>query len=141
MAQHHDVQGVEQLALVLMQALGLDVEHEVRGNGHVLPALEHVAEGDLVVPLDAGELLAEGGVVPHGQQVAQALGLAEPAVADGVADQAGQRRVAAHQPAAVGDAVGDGGELLRHQLIVIVEGLVLEDLPVQLADAVDGVAH
>ncbi len=35
-----DMQGVEQLALVLVQALHLDIKHEVRVNAHLLPVVK-----------------------------------------------------------------------------------------------------
>ena len=39
------------------------------------------------------------------------------------------------------DTVRNGREFLGHYQVIIVEGLFLQDLPVQTADAVDRIAH
>ena len=139
--QHQDVQRVQHLPLVLVQALRLYVKDEVRIHHRALAALQHHGQALLVAPLDLRELLAEGRVVREGTQLAQPFRILDPVRADALADQVGQQRVAAHQPAAVGNAVGDRGELLRHHLVVVVEGLGLQDVAVQPAHAVHGVAH
>ena len=51
------VEQVQLLALVLMQTLGLDVEHCIRVNGDVLRAVQPVGQCALVLRLDGGELL------------------------------------------------------------------------------------
>ena len=139
--EHLHMQGVEHLALVLMQALGLGVEDEAGVNLRTLAILDEFGEALLVVPLDLGEFLAEGRVVGEGLEVLHQAGVLDPLGADGVADQLGQLGVAAHQPAAVGNAVGDGGELLGHDQVEVMEGFLLEDVAVELADAVGGEGH
>src|SRR5699024_6568430 len=54
-------------------------------------------------------------------------------------EQVGQAGVGSQQPAAVSDAVGDVGEGLGLVQEIIVEDAVLDDLAVQLGNAVDGV--
>ena len=102
-------------------------------------AVDPAGEARLVLVLDLGELLDEGRVVGEGQQLLQLHGVLAPALADGLVQQVGEGRVGQHQPAARGDAVGDGHELLRHDLIVVREGGALEDVAVELGDAVDRV--
>ena len=138
--QRVDVQGVEHLPLVLMQSLDLHVKHGVGVQDDLLPGFDPGGEVGLVMLLDLQELLAEGGVVPEGQQVLQLIGLVLPPGADGFSDQFRQPGVAGHQPAAVGDAVGDISKFLRIDQAVIVEGILLEDVAVQPADPVDAVA-
>ena len=138
--QHEDVQRVEQLALILVQALHLHVEHRIRIDLHALLARQPVGKACLVLALDAGELLAESGVVAQRQDVLDLLDVVTPAVADALIQQRGQARIGQHQPAARRDAVGDGRELLGHDGIVVLERLLLEDLAVQLGHAVDAVA-
>ena len=139
--QHKDVKSIQHLALVFMQPLRLDVEHEVRIDLRPLMLLQHLREAFLILALDLPELLAEGRVVRIGQQLLEHLRLPDPLVTDRLLDQAGQAGVAAHQPAAVGNAVGNGAEFLGHDLIVVMEGVALQNLAVQLADAVHAVAH
>ncbi len=132
-------QGVHELALVLVQALGLGVEDAVGVDLDALVPVERVGHAQLVVVLDLGKTLPEGGVVGEGLQFGDQVHVLAPLVADGLVDQARQVRVALHQPAAMGDAVGDGDELGRVDHVVVVEGLLLEDVGVDGGHAVDGV--
>ncbi len=137
--EHHDAQRVHQLALVLVQALGLGVEYALGVHLDALVAVHVVRQAQLVVILDLRELLLEGGVVGEGLQIGDLAHVLAPGVADGLVDQAGQRGVALHQPAAMGDAVGDVDELPGLQHVEVVEGLALEDVRVDGGYAVDGV--
>ena len=132
-----DVQGVEVLALVLVQALDLHVEDAVGVDLGPADAGDVVGQADLVVPLDGGELLQESGVVGKGGQLLQLGGVLDEAGADLLGDEGGQLGVGLTEPAAVGDAVGDVGELLGHDAVEVVEDRLLEDVAVQAGDAVD----
>ncbi len=123
-----------------MQALYLHIKHEGGVSGHVLPVGEKLAEHLFVLPLDVGKLLPEGGVIPEGQQIPQALRVCDPALADGLGDEPRQPGVAGHQPAPVGDAVGDIGELPAHDPAIVAKGVLFDDLPVQAADPIDRIA-
>ena len=111
------MQRVEHLALVFVQTLGLYVKEEIGIDRHFLAREQHVAEIFLIGALDAGEFFAERRVVFKGQQFPQAFRLPEPFVADGLA------------------------EFFRHDLMIVPEGVVLENFAVHLAHAVDGIAH
>ena len=132
-------QRVQQLALVLVQALHLDVEHRVRIQHKALMAVDPGGKALLVVALHRGELLHEGRVVRERQQLLQLHEVGAPALADGLVHELGEGRVGQHEPAPRRDAVGDGQELLRHDAVVVREGAALQDVAVQLGDAVDRV--
>ena len=136
-----EVEQVELLALVLMQALGLDVEHGVGVDGHALGALQPVGQRLLVVSLHLGEALQHVHVVFVGQQLFQLSGILAEAGADELLDQAGQGGVALQQPAAEGDAVCLIVEFLGVQLVETVQLGVLQDLGVQVGHAVGGVGE
>ena len=135
------VEGVHLLTLVLVHALDLDVEDRVRVNLDVLLGAQPRRQALLVALLDLQEPLDEAGVLSKGEKVLQLGGVADPPVADGVGHQRGQRRVAAHEPAAEGDAVGLVGKFLGVELG---EGPHLglnENLRVKRGHPVDGVAE
>ena len=137
--QHHDAQGVHQLALVLVQALGLGVEDALGIHFDALVAVDVIGQAQLVVILDLVKLLPEGRVVGEGLQRRDLLHILAPVGPDGLVDQAGQLGVALHQPAPVGDAVGDVDELPGLQHVEVVEGLAFEDVRMDGGHAVDGV--
>ena len=95
----------------------------------------------LVDLLDLIELFPEGSVVGKGRQLGQLLCVGAEAVADGLGNERGQRRVGLQQPAAVGNAVGDGAELLLIQQVKVVEQGIAENFAVELAHAVNAEAH
>ena len=67
------VEQVQLLALVLMQALGLDVEHCIRVNGDALRAVQPVGQCALVLRLDGGELLQNIDIFRVGQQFSSSV--------------------------------------------------------------------
>ena len=133
-----EVEQVQLLALVLMQALGLDIEHGGGVNLHTLGVLQPVSQGLFVVGLDLGEFLQHIGILGIGQQFFQLGGiLAETGANQGfnLFDQCG---VTFQQPAAEGDAVGFVVELFRVQLIEAVQLGFLQNFGVQGGNAVGG---
>ena len=90
-----NVQHIQQLTLVFVQTLGLRVEQGIGVEGGVLMTGQPGAEILLVLMLDVRELLKEGGIVRKRHQIDQALGILDPLIADGLADQLGQARVGA----------------------------------------------
>ena len=100
---------------------------------------DQLGELHLVGALDGGELLLEVGVVGEGVERLQRLGIVEELVADRFADQAGQARIALHQPAARRDAVGLVVDAVRIELVQVGKDGVLHQLGMQRRDAVDRV--
>ena len=137
--QVQDVQGVEELALVLVQALDLDVEDGVRVDLHALASGHPGSEVHLVGVLDLRQAVQDGlvcgvGVLSQDGQVPHPL-----VRAGDLVQQGGQTRVALAQPAARGHAIGLVVEALGPDRVPLLEGVTLDDLGVQRGHAVDGV--
>ena len=137
--QVQHVEGVEQLALVLVEALDLDVENGVGVDLDPLALPHPRGEVDLVGALDLGEALQHRVRVGVGE-VPQDRQIAHPGVGTGdLVEQGGQAGVALLEPPARSDAVGLVVEALGPDGVPFLEGLALDDLRVQRGNAVDGV--
>ena len=139
--QVDDVQDVEQLALVLVEALYLDVENGVGIQHHaVLPG--HIGgEAALVLPLDGLQSVQDGLVILVLLQVPDGIGMEEVVIPAGtLPNQSVQLGVDLGQPAAVVHAVGDVLELLRTHGVGVMEHILLQNIRVEGGDTVDGVA-
>jgi hypothetical protein len=91
--QHNDAQGVQQLALVFVDALDLAVEHVGRVGDLAGRRPEPVREVPLGLVRGFAKRVAEGLVVGKRRQLAQTAEIGHPAVADGLGDDAGEGRV------------------------------------------------
>ena len=132
-------QHVHQLALVLVNALDLHVEHRRQGHVDAGQLLHFGGEPRLVLELDGGPALAEGGVVGERLEARELGRVLDPLVRpQRLGDQRGLPGVAEGEPAARRDAVGLVLELLRLQRVKVLEEVVLQDLRVDRRDAVDG---
>jgi hypothetical protein len=85
--ERDDVQHVEQLPLVFVDALDLHVEQGIGIDLDAQPLADDLRQARLVVALDAHEGVAEGGVVGQRRQLPQLVEVLEPALADAAADQ------------------------------------------------------
>lgn len=117
------------------------IEDKVRIDIDVLAVFDQLLQALLIDFLDLIELFPEGRVIGKGHELGQLRSIGAEAVADGLGDERGQRGIGFQQPAAMGDPVGDGAELLLIQQVEIVEQGIAEDLAVKLADAVHTEAH
>jgi len=135
----HDVEGVEELALVLVQALDLAVEERGRVHLEAELVLDQRREGLLVPALDLEERGPELRLLDVGLELPEALEIGGPVRADLLGDQRGEAGVAGEDPAAGRDAVGLVVEALRVVLVEVAEQLVLDELAVELGHAVDRV--
>ena len=133
------MQRVEQLTLVLVQSLDLHVEDGVRVDDDAVRLLDVGCETHLVGALDVGKRPQHVGVAHIAHEILELVRVREPAVPDELGDERRELRVRLRHPAAVSDAVGDVGELLGVHRVVVAEDVVLQDVGVQRADAVDGV--
>ena len=77
-----EVQQVELLALVLMQALGLDIEHCIGVHAHLLGVQQPVCQRFLVGLFHGGQLAEHRIVIDKGQQFFQLGGVLAEAGAD-----------------------------------------------------------
>ena len=134
-----DVEREHLLALVLVDALDLDVDDGACGNRHALLERHELAHDGLGLGLGGGQALKNIFVVNELGKLTQVAGAA-PIGADHIVEQAGERGVGAMDPTAEGDAVGLVGELLGVDLVERMKLGILQDLGVQRGDAVDGEA-
>ena len=135
-----DVQDVQVLALVLVDALDLDVEHRVGIHGDAGPAPDDVRESCLRRALHPLPVFAESGVLRERLERPEPAVIAGPRVADPPRRELREPRVRKHEEAPGRDAVRHIRELLRHELVEVLEHRLLQQLAVQRRDAVDRVA-
>ena len=139
--QADDVQDVQVLALVFVDALDLHVEDRGRIDDDAGALLDQTGQRGLVGVLDLAPLGAEIRVVDQRLELAQLrTGRGSSSSPMRCVMQCARRGFDEHHPAPRRHAVGLVGELLRPQLGEVVEHVALEQLGVQRRDAVDGVA-
>ena len=138
--QGDDVQDVQQLPLVLVQALDLDIEHGGRIDDLPGALLHQGCQDHFARVLHLAPLLAELRVVDQRLQLAQFGFVGQPAAANLARDQGRQLRIRHGQPHARGHAVGHVEEALRIKLVEIVQRGFLQQLRMQLGNAIDRMA-
>ena len=139
--QRDDVEQLEELALVLVQPLGHDVEQRGGVDGDAGGGQDVEGQVELVLPLHLPPLRAELRVVGEGLELPQPLEVGQPsAVAQPGRDQAGQPRVGQPEEPARADAVRHVPELLRPQVGEVPQHRLGQQPRVQFGHAVDGEA-
>ena len=138
--QIHDAQRIEQLALILMQALDLHVKDKRWVKCNALMLLDHAAQLAFLLKLDGVELL-DGHFVNTSLQSFQLVEMFQISCADLAVEQTAEFRVRQAQPAAGRNAVGLVLEALGVDGIPVFEQIVLENLRVNLGNAVDTGGH
>jgi len=138
--QRHDVQQVQVLPLVLMDAFDLNVEHRRRIGIHEGHAFDLADEPVLVPCLDFAPGLTEGRIVGKRFEFAQARHVLRPAAANRFVDEGRHRRIRQEHEAARCHAVGLVGELFRPHLVEVPQDIRLQQLGVQCRHAIDGEA-
>ena len=107
------MQGVQELAFVFVQALDLDVEDRT-GIHHAAQLIgDEGGQTPFVGVFDGQEAVPESGVLGQGFETPQLVQVADPAVADGLADERRQPGIAGQEPAPGRNAVGLVAEALR----------------------------
>mmetsp|Transcript_40127 Transcript_40127/g.103876 ORF Transcript_40127/g.103876 Transcript_40127/m.103876 type:complete len:708 (-) Transcript_40127:720-2843(-) len=135
-----DAQHIHELALVLVDALHLDVKQRVGADGDAGEGLDLGRQPGLVLLLHVPPLVLEVLVVRILGQLFDEGEVGDPLLRlQLVGDKGAEAGVAERQPAALRDAVGLVLELLRPEVVKVGEGLLLDDLRVNGGDAVDGV--
>ena len=115
--EHDDAQRVEQLPLVLVDALDLAVEDRVRDPPSAPRSIgASRRSADLAARLAARNASRKPASSASGLSLASSAEVGDPAVADGLGDDAGERRVRQQQPAPRRDAVGLVAEALGEHL-------------------------
>ena len=135
--ERHRLDDVEQLPLIFMDALDLDVEHRRRVDPRIQPLAQKVGQRRLVRPLYRDEFLLKRRVVGKGIEVAQRFGIVQKRLADRLANKAGQSRIALHQPAAIGHAIGLVVDAGRIKIVQVGKDRDLHQVGVQRRYAID----
>ena len=132
-----DVEREQQLALVLVQALHLDVEDRIGIKRHAKVGAHPVRKDALVGALDLRKAGEEGLVLCKTLELPEFVEVGDPVVADLLGDQLRKRRIRLQEPTTGRDAVRDVVEVVRHEFVEVLEERLLEDVGVQLGNAVD----
>ena len=133
-----DVEHIEQLAFVFVDALDLDIEQGV-GIDAQFDFAQDVTCQSLFIGLFGGHPpLAEVGVFGIRNEFLQPFQIADPIRTDDRGDQGGEFGIALGQPASGCDAVGDIAETAGIERMKIAEQFFLQDLAVQFGYAIDG---
>ena len=107
------MQDVEQLSLVLVDAFDLAIEERIRVDDLTGRRLEPVGEAHFGGSLGLAEVGDKGGIIGQWHEMMELGQVRDPAVADGLNEQAGKVGVRQQEPAARRDAVGLVVEPLR----------------------------
>ena len=137
----HNLENIQQLPLVGVNTLYLHVKNRVRVNLNALLLLNKIRQTLLVGQLNLGKTLQKGLVLLVAQQILQLVGVGAPAVANGLVNQLGQKRIGLHQKTPRRNAVGFVVKLIRRQLVKIFHHIVLQNLGVQSGHAVYRMAN
>ena len=135
-----DMEEIKVLALVFVETLDLHVED---GGGVDLDAAlvkDALGECFFVRVLDRHEFFAERGIIGRRFEFAQQVEIALPPAANGAGDEVGEARVAGHEPAARGDAVGLVVDAAGVEGVELGEEVALHQLRVKGSDTVDRMA-
>jgi len=137
----NDPEHVQQLPLVLVDALDLHVEHGVRGHLDARPPEDFGRGLGLGRLLDRAPLGLQLRVVGQRPERRQQVEVCDPGLvpAQRLRDHAAQRRVAEGQPPALRHPVGLVLELPRPQVVKVAEDGLFDDLRVDSRHAVDRV--
>jgi hypothetical protein len=135
----HDVEDVEQLTLIGVKTLDLGVVDRLRVDIDVVALLHEGGEVLLVLEFDFHEGALSRLIIGEGLKVRD-FGVGEVIQLSPIllVMRFAKALIAIKQPAAMGDAIRLIVELLREELVEILEGIVLEDMGMDLGDAIDG---
>ncbi len=134
------MQNVEQLSLVLMQALHLHVKNGIRVNGNSVVFLDIFCKAHLVPALDFHKFLLCRGVACILCNTVYHRKVHNPVLTDFLRHPVSKKRVSVKQESSLRNTVCLVVELARIHLIEIFQLLVLENLRVQLRNTVYAVA-
>ncbi|OPZ81579.1 MAG: hypothetical protein BWY77_00580 [bacterium ADurb.Bin431] len=118
------------LALVFVDALGLDIEKGIGGDLDAGNLADAFGEPFFIFELDPTPLLAELSIAGKGFELAQLLQIPDPTAADPAADQPAQPRITQRHPAAGCHPVGHIEKTFGPELIKIMQHSALEQITV-----------
>ena len=130
--EREDVQRLQVLPLVFVDALHQHVEERLRRDGDARALGDERGEAALVRELHVAPLLLKLRVVGERFELAELVGILQPAVADARGDELREAGIAHGDEAPRRDAVGHVAEFLRPQLGEIAQHGLLQQLGVEL---------
>ena len=140
--QVHDMQDIQQLALVFMQSLDLYIKNRTGIHVNAVVLGNVFCQADLVLIFDVHEFLLILVVIHEGLKLFQLGQIRDPFIPQAylIGQPVGQQRIGMDHESPLGNAVGLVVELLREHLIEVLELLLLQDLGMQGCYTVDGIA-
>ena len=132
----NDIERIELLAFVLVQTLHLDVKDRIRAYFNILRLFQVSAQRLFIFMLDLEQLFKHCVIIFIFKKLLKLRGVLLVSLADQAVDILCQERIAVDEPAAECDAVCLVVELLRIDLVEVVQLRVLQNLRVQGCDAV-----
>src|SRR6267154_2922140 len=136
----HNTQRHQELALVLVNALGLNVEHRGGIEIHRGDPINDSREPFLVGALDSRETTLKLGIVGEFLEPAHLSEIGRPSRADGRIKQAREARIRHQQPSALRHTVGLVAETLWPKLVELRHQSRLHEFAMELRDTIDRVA-
>ena len=121
----HDVQDIQQLTFILMQALDLHIENGPGVHGNTVVLLNVFGKAHLVTVLDLHELTLCFYVVRVHLELGKVRKIRDPVISDMIGNPAGKKRIRVQKEASLRNAVGLVIELLREHFVEVVQLLVL----------------
>ena len=134
------MQHIEQLALVLVDALDLHIKQAVGADGDACGLLDVSGQPGLVGVFDGHDLALKRGVGAVGVEPLELLQVQTPAVAQCAVEQRGQAGISLRQPAPGRHTVGHVGEALGPQVGKVGKDGFYQQIRMQCRHAVDLVA-
>ena len=131
------MEDIHELALVLVQALYLNIEDGTRVHDNAVVLQNVVRKAELVLVLDVHVLLAALLIFHIDTELLHFGEVRDPLVSDALRNPVRKQRVRVEQEAALRDAVGLVVELFRRELVEVAKRLLLQNLGVNLRDTVD----
>ena len=138
--QIHDMENIQQLALILVETLYLYVKDRSRVHGDSVMLLDIFCQAYLVLVLDIHEFLLSLLIVRVDFQFGNLRQICDPLISDMGCHPVSQQRISMKQETALCNSVGLVVKFFRHHLIEILQLLMLENLGMQSCHAVYGIA-
>ena len=135
-----DVEDIEVLALVFVDALYLHVKHGIGVDGNARVLADVAGKILLDVVLNLSPIFSESGIVGVAFDLAQLIHVLQPAVANFFGVEGGEAGVGQGNPAAGGDAIGDVADFAGEHLMEVLEDGLFHQFRMQRRHAVDGIA-
>ena len=134
------IESVHKLTLVLVNSLDLDIEEGILIDSNTTVLVDPVGKSLLVSHLDISPCLSEIGIILLAVKLGNLSQISRPVlVAEVLGVEGSKFGVTAHNPSSGGDTIGLVLELVREDLVEVLEKSSLEELRVDGSDTIDSV--